>query len=54
MAKDKVKYLKDKKVEAVGNINFKNAVNKNAQNPIVSKFVAFKKTKDDVNLKDLF
>ena len=53
MNKDKIKYLKDKKVEKTADANYQ-AVNNSMQNPIKSKFIAFKKTKKELDLKDLF
>ena len=53
MNKDKIKYLKDKKTEALADVNYGKTINKNAENPITGKFLAFRKTKKEANPKDL-
>ncbi len=53
MEQDKVKYLKEKQIEHEAQKNFDH-VNNYAQNPIQAKFLAFRKTKKDINPKDLF
>ena len=52
MEENKVKYLKEKQVEDTAEKNFDN-INSYAQNPIQAKFLAFRKTKKDINPKDL-
>ncbi len=53
MNKDKITYLKDKKQKALADANYKSVYSQNAQNPIASKFAAFRKTKKENNPKDL-
>ena len=53
MEQSKVKFLKEKEVEKTAQTNFDN-INKYAQNPIEAKFLAFRKTKKEINPKDLF
>ena len=53
MNKDKVRYIKDKKQEAIADTNYKKVITNNAENPIVSRFLAFRKTKQETNPKDL-
>jgi len=52
MEENKVKYLKEKQVEKEAKKNFE-AVNSYAQNPIQAKFLSFRKTKKEINPKDL-
>ena len=53
MEKDKVRYLKEKEIEKKAQKNYDFLENKYSQNPIKSKFLAFQKTKKDINIKDL-
>ncbi|MBQ8848124.1 MAG: hypothetical protein IJ003_04190 [Candidatus Gastranaerophilales bacterium] len=54
MEKDKVRYLKEKQMEKKAQKNYDFLESKYAQNPIKAKFLAFQKTKKDINPKDLF
>lgn len=51
MKKDKVTFLKEKKISKLAKENFEKAY---AQNPIQAKFLAFKETKKSIDEKDLF
>ena len=53
MEESKIKYLKEKQVEKKAENNFEH-INNYAQNPIQAKFLAFRKTKKEINPKDLF
>ncbi len=53
MNKDKITYIKDKEQKALADKNCKSVCSLNAQNPIESKFIAFRKTKKQNNPKDL-
>ena len=52
MEESKVKYLKEKQDELEAEKNFEN-INSYAQNPIQAKLLAFRKTKKEINPKDL-
>ena len=52
MKQEKVKFLKEKQIEKSAEKNFEN-INCYAQNPIQAKFLAFRKTKKEINPKDL-
>ena len=54
MEKDKVRYLKEKQLEKKAQKNYDFLESKYAENPIKAKFLAFQKTKKDINPKDLF
>ena len=51
---NKVRYLKEKEIEKKAQKNYDFLESKYSQNPIKAKFLAFQKTKKDINLKDLF
>ncbi|MBQ2983904.1 MAG: hypothetical protein IJD57_03825 [Candidatus Gastranaerophilales bacterium] len=51
MKKEKITFLKEKKVSKLAKTNFENTY---AQNPIQAKFLAFKETKKSIDVKDLF
>lgn len=53
MEQSKIKYLKEKEIEKKAQKNFE-SINCYAQNPIQAKFLAFRKTKKEINPKDLF
>ena len=52
MEQSKVKYFKEKQLEKQAQNSFEN-INNYAQNPIQAKFLAFRKTKKEINPKDL-
>ena len=52
MEQGKIRYLKEKELEHKAQNNFEN-VNCYSQNPIQAKFLAFRKTKKEINPKDL-
>ncbi len=53
MEKDKIRYLKEKEIEKKAQKNALIFENIAVQNPIKAKFLAFQKTKKDINPKDL-
>lgn len=54
MKKHEITYLKEKQFEKKAKNNALFLENMFAQNPIKAKFVAFRETKKNVTLKDLF
>ena len=52
MEENKVKILKEHELKRKANENF-DAANKYQTNPIQAKFKAFKKTKKEIDIKDL-
>lgn len=54
MEKSKVTFLKEKNIKKRAEENYENFSSSNcAQNPIAAKFLAFQKTKKEINPKDL-
>ena len=54
MEKKKITFLKEKELQKKALKNYENFLKKNAQNPIVAKFLAFQKTKKELDNKDFF
>lgn len=52
MEQSKIKFLKEKQMEKKAQENFEE-LNFYAENPIKAKFLAFQKTKKEINPKDL-
>jgi len=53
MKENKVKFIKEKELEKKAVKNFEE-ISKYQNNPIKAKFSAFKKTKKEITLKDIF
>jgi hypothetical protein len=53
MREDKIKSFKETELEKKANKNF-DKMQKYQTDPICAKFLAFKKTKKEINVKDLF
>ena len=53
--KDNIRYIKEKQLQKTAQKNYDNfCKNSSVENPIKEKFLAFQKTKKDINLRDLF
>ncbi len=53
--KDKIRYIKEKQLEKKAQKAYNNfCENSSMDNPIKAKLLAFRKTKNDINPKDLF
>ena len=55
MKQEKIKNIKEKQLQKKAEANYRDIIQEGyVQNPIKAKFLAFQKTKKDINLKDLF
>ncbi len=54
MENKKITFLKEKEFQKKAEKNYEKFLKKNAQNPIGAKFLAFQKTKKELDFKDFF